>query len=83
MNSYFVYNANDTMKKLGNQRIAEYIDAREPIKDITDAYTSERNKNSEIYRIATQYAYDMLLDIFALGVMYGIRKERQRKKGRK
>ena len=83
MNSYFVYNANATMKKLGKQRITEYVDAREPIRNITDVYTSECNENSEIYRIATQYAYDMLLDIFVLGVMHGVRKERQRKKGRK
>lgn len=80
MSESYVYNANATMKKLGQQRITEYVDATKSIRDITDAYTAECNKNSEIYRIATQYAYNMLLDIFVLGVIHGIRKERQRRK---
>ena len=83
MNSYFVYNANDTMKVLGRQPITEYVDAVKAIRDVTNVYTARCNKHFGLYRIAVHAAYDMLLDIFVLGVMYGIRKERQRKKGRK
>lgn len=83
MDNYYVYDANDTMKKLGRQCITEYVDAIKAIKDIINAYTTRCGEHSILYSIAVQSAYDMLLDIFVLGVMYGVRKERARRKNKK
>ena len=83
MDNYYVYDANNTMKKLGMPRITEYVDATKAIKDIINAYTTKCGEHSILYSIVVQSAYNMLLDIFVLGVMYGVRKERARRKNKK
>ncbi len=81
MNKYYVYEANDTMKILGKQ--CSPTQTEHPLLlDLKAAYTDDRKPFFSLYRLAFHACMDMILDVFNLGVIYGIRKERRRRKCR-
>ena len=82
-----VYKANAVMKMLGNQCLfmaaLEDKKLRHEIKSIENAYTDNTKPFFGLYRLAFRHCFDMLIDLYNLGVIHGIRKERQRRKNKK
>lgn len=70
----FLYKMNKTMELLGNQKVLSLISndgvAAEDFKNLIDAH--RKNKTNSIF--------DIGLDAFMLGYIYGKRVERNRKK---
>lgn len=79
MNRYRVYEANSTMKILGEQYCITPTDCPQ-LKDIEKAYTDDKKPFFSLYRLAFHACMDMIIDVFNLGIIYGIRKERERRK---
>ena len=76
---YRLYKANPTMKMLGQQTFITA--ARSPeLKELEAAYCSEENKRNFFSRFAVSNCFDLIVDVFNLGVIIGIRKERARRK---
>ena len=76
---YRLYQANPTMKMLGNQTFLQATRSPE-LKELEAAYCSEENKRNFFARFAISNCLDLIVDVFNLGIIYGIRKERQRRK---
>lgn len=76
---YRLYQANPTMKMLGNQTFLQATRSPE-LKELEAAYCSEENKRNFFARFAISNCFDLIVDVFNLGIIYGIRKERQRRK---
>ncbi len=81
-----VYKANAVMKMLGNQcsfmAALDDKDLRQEIKSIEKAYTDNTKHFSGLYRLAFRHCFDMLVDMYNLGVIHGIRSERKRRKSK-
>lgn len=77
MKADFIYNCNDTMKLLGNQTSPMFFndDVRKTVHEIFDAY----HKHATI--LFTDDVLMMMSDIFNLGVIYGKRDLRAKKRG--
>ncbi len=86
MASIEVYKANAVMKMLGNQcsfmAALEDKKLRHEIKSIERAYTDNAKLFSGLYRLAFRHCFDMLVDMYNLGVIHGIRSERKRRKSK-
>ena len=76
---YRLYQANPTMKMLGQQTFLQATRSPE-LKELEAAYCSEENKRNFFARFAISNCFDLIVDVFNLGIIYGIRKERQRRK---
>lgn len=81
-NSYSVYRANPTMRMLGQQTFLQATRSPE-LKELEAAYNSDKNKRNFFSRFAFSNCFDLIVDVFNLGVIIGIRKERQRRKKQK
>lgn len=79
MNRYSIYKANKTMKMLEMQPCPVPKDYPE-LNDIRAAYTDERKLNFALYRLIFHIGFDLIMNVFNLGIIYGIRKERKRRK---
>ena len=75
---FSVYAQNKTVKILGKQDALAFLSNPE-VKDVFSAYTDPMNKRNTIYRYFRDTAIDILIDIYNLGVIHGIRKERSKK----
>lgn len=78
---YNVYEANKTMKMLGMQPYPLPKDYP-LLMDLKAAYTDERKQDFVLYRVIFHNCFDLIMDVFSLGIIYGIRKERRRRKCR-
>ena len=79
MNRYRLYQANPTMKILGNQTFLPATKSTE-LKELKAAYISDKYRRNFFSRFAFSNCFDLIVDVFNLGVIIGIRKERQRRK---
>ena len=79
MNRYRLYQANPTTRVLGHQTFITATRSPE-LKELEAAYCSEKNKRNFFSRFAVSNCFDLIVDVFNLGVIIGIRKERQRRK---
>ena len=77
---FSVYKQNKTVRILGKQNALDFLKNNE-VKDVFVAYTDIRYKRNTIYRYFRDTAIDILIDIYNLGVIHGIRKERSKKHG--
>ena len=76
---YRLYRENQTMKILGQQTFITATRSPE-LKELEAAYCSEENKRNFFARFAISNCFDLIVDVFNLGVIIGIRKERARRK---
>lgn len=79
---YRMYRANPTMELLGQQTFSAATRSPE-LKELEAAYCSEENKRNFFARFAISNCFDLIVDVFNLGVIIGIRKERARRKNKK
>lgn len=69
----FLYNANKTMKLIGHQTL-ETLQDKEAQREFEELKATRQQNGDELL--------PLLLDMYLLGVIHGIRKERKRRKGR-
>ncbi|MBQ7418634.1 MAG: hypothetical protein IJV18_11220 [Acidaminococcaceae bacterium] len=80
-----IYKANKTMRMLGEQRysIEALVDenTRQELQEIKAAYISKKlTQKHELYKLVYDKCVQLLTSVYDLGVIHGIRRERQRKK---
>ena len=75
---YNIYEANETMRILGKQQIAEYIGddaaACEDFVAVMDAHSLAPAKGNDLFSVG--------IDFFMLGMIYGRRAERAKRQGK-
>ena len=82
MNDYHsIYRANNTMKMLGKQTPIRATRSPE-LKELEAAYTSEKYKRNLFSRLAFSKCLELIIDVFNLGVIIGVRQERMRRKNK-
>ncbi len=81
MSNYRIYEANNTMKMLEWQTCPVPKDYPQ-LNELREAYTDERKPNFIFYRVVFRNCFDLIMNVFNLGIIYGIRKERRRRKCR-
>ena len=69
----FLYNENKTMKLIGHQTL-ETLQNEEARREFEELKAARQQNEGELL--------PLLLDMYLLGVIHGIRKERKRRKGR-
>ena len=79
-----IYKANETMRMLGQQSysIHALIDenTRRELQEIEAAFTSKKEtQEHELYKLVYRNCWTLLLSMYDLGVIHGIRRERRRK----
>ena len=79
-----VYKFNDTMQMMGKQcsfsEMTCSLEWLREFKQIEAAYTDRNTSGFGLYKLALHHCLDMLMDIYSLGVIHGIRKERARRR---
>ena len=79
-----LYNVNDTMKMIGNTPIQMMGDTKEfeEVKNIMKAFSEYGDDFEKVFSkfILETGFYHIFSDVFTLGYIYGIRKERNKRK---
>lgn len=81
MNRYRLYQANPTTRILGHQTFITATRSTE-LEELERAYMAEEKEKSWLYQFAITNCFDLIIDVFNLGMIIGIRKERQRRKSK-
>jgi hypothetical protein len=64
---------------LGKQFADNFCSSVE-VKALEKAYTSDDTRFNGLYKLAFHHCFDMLIDLYNLGRIHGIRQERERRK---
>lgn len=75
-----IYGLNKTLKMLGKQSLLDFFYDDE-VRDVWKGYMGDAKKG-ERYKVCFYNFVDVLIDIYNLGVIHGVRKERERRKKR-
>lgn len=81
MNRHRLYQANPTTRILGHQTFITATRSTE-LEELERAYMAEEKEKSWLYQFAITNCFDLIIDVFNLGMIIGIRKERQRRKSK-
>ena len=73
-----LYGLNKTLKMVGNQSFLDFFYDDE-VRDIRNGYTGDAEMGRR-YKVCFYNFVDVLIDIYNLGVIHGVRKERERRK---
>lgn len=79
MNNIFVWDKSPVMKMIGKNNLTKFMGKPE-VQEVIDVFRGLPEPHNTFYNLAFNHCIDLLFSLYTLGLIHGIRAERQRRK---
>ena len=79
MNNIFVWDKSPVMKMIGKNTTSQFMGKKE-VQEVIDVFMGLPEPHNTFYDLAFRNCIDLLFSLYTLGLIHGIRAERQRRK---